>query len=686
MNCRGTFHSKYPNPLIGLGYFSVYLLSQTILESYKMKHYYTLLFLFLLPFTLFGQELIKKDTTTRKATIEFKTNNNELLLTPIVPPLRQIAGAPKAYYSYFWELGDGNYSKKEKPKHTYKKKGDYEVKLWVTNHYDTGKPPATRPQKVSVNDVSANAEDVIAMTDDLELQINRDPIPDQEMVMVMSYKNKKEYVTNGRLYLFYNEKKYANDNFELSDFRLYNNEEEVDEPQQDVVYTKDINSSESLYASLDDFFDENQQLQDSTRTDLKKTLEDSKSYYKSWKIFDFDEMNPSEERNMFFTFKTTPEMLKDTSAIISIRGVYVPDRNFKNHKVKEKEMEIVTSHDPNKMSSNGTILNYRFVRFKTLKYKIQFQNDGEGPAKTIRLETDIPKMLDKSTIKVLDMYPKCEICPKEEVEYSCLDTTYTDKQAVFTFKNIYLPGSNQKNVHERDSTKGFVKYSIKFGDDFHKKKTRSQTAIIFDKNEPIITNISTTRFLPGISIGAKTGYNSFTNLDNSRSYFVGATLSPYKSYRWYWQVELMNNFHSYNTTSVDEKFFGQPGADVREITRIKTTSSYSNVDWDIPVLIRYNVNNYIGLGAGVQGTISVTEKNERTTLTEMFMRVNQIDTLISSSETEDVFKNSFTNLRKGFLLEVTGGFARIGPSLGARYVINTDSNYNHWQFYAIWKF
>jgi len=161
-------------------------------------------------------------------------------------------------------------------------------------------------------------------------------------------------------------------------------------------------------------------------------------------------------------------------------------------------MEIVTSHDPNKMSSNGFFMNYRLVRFKTLNFKTRFQNDGEGPARKIKLETDIPDIFDKSTLKIVDMYPKCEICPKnEEVNYSCLDTIILKNQIHFTFKNIYLPGSNQKNVMEKDSTKGFVKYSLKFGKDFHKVKTKSRTAIIFDKNEPIITNYAVTRFQSG---------------------------------------------------------------------------------------------------------------------------------------------------------------------------------------------
>ena len=62
-------------------------------------------------------------------------------------------------------------------------------------------------------------------------------------------------------------------------------------------------------------------------------------------------------------------------------------------------------------------------------FKTRFQNDGEGPAKTIRLETDIPEMFDKKTLQIVDSYPKCPICPKgENVTYSCIDTIINQKE------------------------------------------------------------------------------------------------------------------------------------------------------------------------------------------------------------------------------------------------------------------
>ncbi|WP_417858198.1 PKD domain-containing protein [Xanthomarina gelatinilytica] len=651
-----------------------------------MRSFFTFILLCCCFQWLSAQKARSQDSIPRVARIIHQVEGDAIQFSPETPTLEQIAGAPKAFYTYYWEFDDGTYSKEKNPKHSYKSPGDYEVKLWATNHYDTGKPPSSRPKKITVTQADTSTNDSASMTEDFMLQRNREPMPEEDIVVIMSYKNYLNDTTNGKLFLFYNEHKYKADNFIMEDIRAYHNEKRT--PKANFVYTNAIDDFEySLLASAEkDVLNLKAKPQDSTiKTNLPLTLEESKSYYRNYEQFEFNNLKPNEERHLFFTLKTPPEMLKDTSAIISIRGVYVPDVNFDNHKVKDMEMEIVTSHDPNRMASNGTFMSYRTVRFKTLKYKIKFQNNGEGPARTIRLETDIPDMLDKSTIEVTDMYPKCDICPKEEVNYSCLDTTFTDTQAIFTFKNIYLPGSEQKNVKEYDSTKGFVTYHIKFAKDFHKQKTKSRTAIIFDKNEPIITNYSTTRFAPGISIGAKVGYNAFPDLKNSESYFLGATISPYKSYRWYWQVELLNSFHKYSDDTETTDELVDSGQGFLFLQRTTTNNSYRNVDWEIPVLVRYNINNYIGVGAGLQGMFSLSEKQTQNVLVEQFEGVTD-NFLMNSATYSNENKNGFTNFRTGLLVDVTAGFARIGPSIGARYVLNFKQDFSYWQFYAIWKF
>ncbi len=630
-----------------------------------------------------------KDTVVRRSNITFEKNGNTINFKAQNPPLVQISGAPPANYSHFWEFGDGSYSKEKEPKKTYKKQGTYKINLSVTNNYDNGKPPATRPKTVVVNQNSENATNDIASLEKQEgyqIFASREPSPEEEMVVVVGYQNLLNYVANGKLYLFYNDKEFKKKNFELLETRTHFGEKEVSD--NNFVSAETKNESYKYLASENEFSNvKNPFLNDDE--DLDATLIESRKSFSDVKVLDFDLMNPNETRNVFFTFKTTPEMVKDTSATVKMRGIYVPDRSYKTHKKRTLEMEIVTSHDPNKMSSNAAFMNYRLVRFKTINMKTRFQNDGEGPAKTIRLETDIPEMFDKKTFKVVDMYPKCPICPKgETITFSCLDTLIKKDQIHFTFKNIYLPGSQQKNVTEKDSTKGFVKYSMKFTKDFHKVSTKSRTSIFFDKNNPVVTNYARTRFLPGISIGAKSGYNLFSNLENGRSYFVSATVSPFKSYRWYWQAEFQNSLTKYNSaTIVKDELVPNPAQ--QGIKQLQTTTSQSkleNYNIEIPVLIRYNVNNYIGLGAGIQGNINVSSSQSTTSKIETY-EGNIPTVLIKTVNDNSGSKTSnFQGFKGGFIIDATFGFARIGPSLGTRYVLNYDKGFNYWQFYGIWKF
>jgi hypothetical protein len=453
-----------------------------------------------------------------------------------------------------------------------------------------------------------------------------------------------------------------------------------------VATTNDLENSDSYLAFENALATAKKYKTATNEEDLGATLLEAHKTYKNATILEFDGANPGETRNVFVTFKTTPEMIKDTSATVTMRSVFVPNRSFKNHKVKNLEMEIVTSHDPNKMGSNGSFMNYRLVRFKRVNFKTRFQNNGEGPARMIRLETDIPDMFDKKTFQIEDMYPKCPVCPKgDEPTTSCLDTIIKQKQIFFTFKNIYLPGSEQKNVKEKDSTKGFVKYSMKFNKDFHKVNTKSRTAIIFDKNEPIITNYATTRFSPGISIGAKAGYNFYPDLDNSKSYFVGATVSPFKSYRYYWQAEFVNSLHSYDGSTTTTETFVQGANGVRQLQRTTTSLETHNINWEIPVLMRYNINNFIGIGAGLQANFNVSEKQEQNLKIETFEGITD-KLLLSTTNESKTAKESFTSFKTGLLFDLTIGAARIGPSFGARYVLNFEDNFNYIQLYGIWKF
>ena len=72
-------------------------------------------------FLCVAQQQPANDTIRRTAIIEHKTVGNQIQFTPNAPTLNQIAGAPKAFYTNFWEFGDGTYSKENTPKKSYKK-------------------------------------------------------------------------------------------------------------------------------------------------------------------------------------------------------------------------------------------------------------------------------------------------------------------------------------------------------------------------------------------------------------------------------------------------------------------------------------------------------------------------------------------------------------------------------------
>ena len=65
--------------------------------------------------------------------------------------------------------------KQKTPKHTYKKAGEYETKLWATNNYDTGKPPVSRPKKVKIEKDATAYNEEASMTEGFTLQRNREP-------------------------------------------------------------------------------------------------------------------------------------------------------------------------------------------------------------------------------------------------------------------------------------------------------------------------------------------------------------------------------------------------------------------------------------------------------------------------------------------------------------------------------
>ena len=199
------------------------------------------------------------------------------------------------------------------------------------------------------------------------------------------------------------------------------------------------------------------------------------------------------------------------------------------------------------------------------------------------------------------------------------------------------------------------------------------------------------------------GYNYFPKLDDAKSYFVGATISPFKSYRLYWQAEIYFNKLDYNGNSIASDFiqyqfnppYEDPNGDIIDIGFERKTTSYKSnrvVAEIVPISLRYNINNYIGVGVGPQVATTISSKVETNLISQYYKAILTPNGVRAGDEISPLRKENVTSITEKtevqtqLFADVTFGFARIGPSLGVRYYKNIKSDFDSWQFYAIWKF
>ena len=485
-------------------------------------------------------------TDTATADINPQIDNNQVKFGAALRPLHQIAGAPVAFYSYFWEFGDGSYSFEKEPVHTYKDTGDYDVRLYATNNYDDGKKPNTRPRRLRVSNRSMLAENKTPafFTGDgaLEIKANQLPKPGEDMVLLIGYRNKNNSAVpmSGSVMLLYNEKQFAQNCFDVSDTRSYHQEKPITVesmmawmPHSDAIEQKGSNDglftvSAAVNAPTAD------------KRQMLQQIKQEMNAFRQHTIWHISDVQKGQEQFMFVTINTLPEMIKDTNAVVTISGLFIPDDPSMELEKFNLELQIVASHDPNRMLLKNRKLNYRFTgKNKENTYKVQFQNTGKGPAQKVAVTITMHGMLNTASLEVVDMKPTCPWCATTAGNQSCIDTVVTNDSIQFIFNNIYLPGTQQDGLSDPDSTKGYIKYRIRFAKNMHKIAFQSRAAIVFDKNEPVYTNRSTGSFKkgisPGIIVGLGSTIGSAVNNIASRQYSLGFTVSEYAAYKKYLQ-------------------------------------------------------------------------------------------------------------------------------------------------------
>jgi len=428
-----------------------------------MKNLLTIIIILL--FTKIGQAQTAIAIDTFESKIEIQEFNNKIIFKPILRPLVQVPGGRIPYYNYLWDFGDGHFSTLAEPTHQYAKVGEYEVTLYAVNNYDDGSKPKRPKRKVK----STKAESAIAMnrTHDFEgnffssndiFQIYKlsDAKPGEDISMVVGVRTKGR---KGKVFILSNEKVAGFDGFKYASQSQYNNEI-IDTVANDKnllhLWSSITQSTFTKTGSPDYGIKEVSNFKNQAQAIAY--FKDLYGAYNSLTSYEID-VNQSHEQFTIINLDVTENMLVDTNAIVTITGIFIPEDGIAN--VHQVDIPIVKSHDPNKMSIRPARMNYRFQKKrKTMTYKVQFQNDGEGDAKNIRLEMKIPDEIVKNTFHLKSLYPKIDSCATANSKGCYLYHINEDGTLVFQFKDIALPGTASKILTDMDSTKGFILFEV----------------------------------------------------------------------------------------------------------------------------------------------------------------------------------------------------------------------------------
>jgi hypothetical protein len=618
--------------------------------------------------------------------VSITQSENKVLFKARVPSLTPIPGAPKPFYTYLWDFGDGHFSTSENPEHVYAGPGNYEAFLYAVNNYDDGKKPGRKPVKVGVKQVnksylvsSSPAEQHFFKANGVfELKYNCMAKPGDTMLLVAGWKT--EQTINGRLYLFLNEKQFGQNSFDTAGFRLYHDASLLNEKNA-VASIRPFETM--LLTASGSPASHNKEEKKFTAAESKTFLANTLKLYNH--VFAVDIKNASAVAQfMFSNLLVTPGMIKDTNATIIITGLFVPDSG--DVYMHQLNIPIVTSHDPNKMNLKQGRLSYRLLKKnKDLSYKIRFQNDGEGPARKIRLAITLPSAFDPQTIKIKDMSPYCKPCDSVASRTGCWELITGRDSAAFIFHGIYLKGTQQKGVEDKDSTKGFVEFDVKTKKKLDNLPFKGQTAIYFDKNEPVITNFATGRFKPAVSPMMMAGYEmQLGNNGKADGLTVGAAIARLAPYKPFFQFELFfktftssSSFSSNIPGSVD---IDGKRYDYKSFSQ-HTGSSVTRAGI-VPLHLRYNINDVLSAGVGMRVDADLGGSTDTARNYILFNFNGTPDAPFDINRNRKL--KAFENPEFLPFADVQFGKVRLGPQTGARFYYG-GSNRTYFYFYISWR-
>ncbi len=85
------------------------------------------------------------------------------------------------------------------------------------------------------------------------------------------------------------------------------------------------------------------------RRQMMQQVKQEMNSFRKHSIWKIENVQKGEEQFMFVTINTLPEMISDTNAVVTISGLFIPDDPAMEMEKFNLEMQVVASHDPNRM-------------------------------------------------------------------------------------------------------------------------------------------------------------------------------------------------------------------------------------------------------------------------------------------------------------------------------------------------
>ncbi len=404
--------------------------------------------------------------------------------------LREPNGAD-AFYSYFWWFGDNGFSFDSNPTHSFSVTNQATtVHAFITENYGTGGPPPIFvTTEITPHPATTTTEEVLPGGQSIFMQNFRDPVAEDTMYFIITYKNPMASPTSGEV-------KFSCDpsatilGAMITEYPSFRPNNEVYDGNHSWTFSNlESNLEQSILIPVK--IGENSTGNLSFSAELWLDLEQQNSEESAFKG-----MRQIEKPDQQFN-KDAPEIsygLEEGSEI-------TPSVKYDESGM---QLTVANSHDPNKISQASNAHNDCHYGGKSILYTIDFENIGDGATRYVSVVAHLDEDLNINTIRDLIPprqyhfgYPIIERTlagpdgPQYGIFYEIDEVNHEFK---IEFNGLQLKSPKDPTCKNIQETQGSISFTIDVNDGYvFGPPIESSATIVFDKNDPIHTGIAYTR-------------------------------------------------------------------------------------------------------------------------------------------------------------------------------------------------